>query len=488
MDKEYWRRKIKGALLGKTVGETIGRPHMGAHDAMSLEFYDPLPPPNSSCCFLDFQLVWLTKLSQLPHPVAERDFFAQCWLDHIRFYDAEYGLALRNLKNSIMPPWSGSFDNFFSDNFGAAKRADIWAFLAPAKPDLAKKAAYEDACVDHDSDGIYAAEFFAVLLSAAFIENDLDTLLNTALEAIPPESRLAEVVRETRALCAKEKDWKEVRKTLLSKYACENYEDSVMNTGFILTALLLGKGDFETSLLIAVNCARNTSGNAGMVGELLGLLEPETIPPRYLEPVTEQIGSNDPESTLNYPLNFDAFIEALIELAGRLEIHTPPVCDEPDWNHFLIPVECGIFRNWNRWNETLPETTDLPLKTQYTFPGCFNYLDTFEVPANSLYMMRFRFTIEEPKMVRVIFNCNAVSRVWVDGVFQFGRDGGWMVPSYDTVPLNQFCDMELDAGIHELVAGVAPGSPEENIYWVMGVANCSDCQWLPYAFFNSIDE
>ena len=68
MDKEYWRRKIKGALLGKTVGETIGRPHMGAHDAMSLEFYDPLPPPNSSCCFLDFQLVWLTKLSQLPHP------------------------------------------------------------------------------------------------------------------------------------------------------------------------------------------------------------------------------------------------------------------------------------------------------------------------------------------------------------------------------------------------------------------------------------
>ena len=225
-----------------------------------------------------------------------------------------------------------------------------------------------------------------------------------------------------------------------------------------------------------------------MVGELLGLLEPETIPPRYLEPVTEQIGSNDPESTLNYPLNFDAFIEALIELAGRLEIHTPPVCDEPDWNHFLIPVECGIFRNWNRWNETLPETADLPLKTQYTFPGCFNYLDTFEVPANSLYMMRFRFTIEEPKMVRVIFNCNAVSRVWVDGVFQFGRDGGWMAPSYDTVPLNQFCDMELDAGIHELVAGVALGSPEENIYWVMGVANCSDCQWLPYAFFNSIDE
>ena len=142
MDKEYWKRKIKGALLGKTIGETLGRPCLGAHDPLDLTFYDPLPPPGTSSCFLDFQLLWLAKLNQLPHPVAERDFFAQCWLDHIRFYDAENGLALRNLKNNIMPPWSGSFDNFFSDNFGAAKRVDIWAFLNPAKPETAKKLAY----------------------------------------------------------------------------------------------------------------------------------------------------------------------------------------------------------------------------------------------------------------------------------------------------------------------------------------------------------
>ena len=60
-----------------------------------------------------------------------------------------------------------------------------------------------------------------------------------------------------------------------------------MNTGFIITALLLGKGDFEKSILIAANCARNTVANAGMTGEILGMLEPEKLPERWLEPVTE---------------------------------------------------------------------------------------------------------------------------------------------------------------------------------------------------------
>lgn len=489
MDKEYWKRKIRGALLGKTIGETLGRPCLGAHDPLDLTFYDPLPPPDSSSCFLDFQLLWLAKLNQLPHPVAERDFFAQCWLDHIRFYDAENGLALRNLKNNIMPPWSGSFDNFFSDNFGAAKRVDIWAFLTPVKPDIARRLAYEDACVDHDSDGIYAAEFFAVLLNTAFVENDFNVLLDAALAAIPPDSRLATVVKETREFCGQEeRTWQEARRFILSKYDCENYEDSVMNTGFIITALLLGKGDFEKSILIAANCARNTVANAGMTGEILGMLEPEKLPERWLEPVTEKIAINDPEFTLPCPGDFNEYADQLIELAGRLEVYTPPVCEEPDWNRYLIPVECGIYRRWNRWDEALPLPDALALKTKYTFPGCFNYLDSFEVPPNSLYMMRFHFTIEEAKMIRVIFNCNAVSRVWIDGVFRFGRDSGWMAPSYDTIPLNQYCDMEVDAGIHEMLVGVAPASPSENIYWVMGVANCSDCQWLPYAFFNSAIE
>ena len=99
-------------------------------------------------------------------------------------------------------------------------------------------------------------------------------------------------------------------------------------------------------------------------------------------------------------------------------------------------------------------------------------------------MMKFHFTIEEKKKIRVIFNCNAISRVWIDGEFAFGRDGGWMSPSYSSVPLNQYADIEVEAGIHTLVAGVAPNQVNEDIYFVVGAANCSDKQWLPFAFIN----
>ncbi len=487
MDKEYWSHKIKGALLGKTIGENLGRPYLGAHEPLELTFYDPLPDPDSSSCFLDFQILWLDELSKMPHPVPERNFFAQCWLDHIRYYDAEYGIALRNLRNSIMPPWSGNFDDYFSDNFGAARRADLWAFLNPAKPDTALKITYEDACVDHDKDGVFAAEFFAVLLSNAFIESNPEALLNAALAAIPGESRLAEAVRFTRELCARENDWKEARRQFLAKFDNENYEDGIMNTGFILLAYLLGNGDFEKTVLIAANCARNTPVNAGMAGELVGLLKPDSISERWLAPVSEKIQLSDPELVMDYPQTLDAFIEQILELAPRIEAHTPRACDQPDFTPFLIPVQFGIHRNWNRWHEILPIPEYLHLDKEYTIPGTFNYLNAFEVPPNSLYMMRFQFTIDETKKVRVIFNCNATSRVWVDGVYRFGRDGGWVTPSFDTVPHNQYCDITLESGVHELLAGVAPvpAKPSETILWVMGVADCADSQWLPYAFFSN---
>lgn len=487
MDKEYWSHKIKGALLGKTIGENLGRPYLGANDPLDLTFYNPLPMRDSSSCFLDFQILWLNVLSKMPHPVPERYLFAQCWLDHVRYYDAEYGVALRNLRNSIMPPWSGNFDDYFSDNFGAARRADLWAFLNPAKPDTALKITYEDACVDHDKDGVFAAEFFAVLLSNAFIESNPDALLNAALAAIPGESRLAEAVRFTRELCARENDWKEARRQFLAKFDNENYEDGIMNTGFILLAYLLGNGDFEKTVLIAANCARNTPVNAGMAGELVGLLKPDSISERWLAPVSEKIQLSDPELVMDYPQTLDAFIEQILELAPRIEAHTPRACDQPDFTPFLIPVQFGIHRNWNRWHEILPIPEYLHLDKEYTIPGTFNYLNAFEVPPNSLYMMRFQFTIDETKKVRVIFNCNATSRVWVDGVYRFGRDGGWVTPSFDTVPHNQYCDITLESGVHELLAGVAPvpAKPSETILWVMGIADCADSQWLPYAFFSN---
>ncbi len=53
-----------------------------------------------------------------------------------------------------------------------------------------------------------------------------------------------------------------------------------------------------------------------------------------------------------------------------------------------------------------------------------------------------------------------------------------MAPSIHRAPVNQFLDIELEAGEHELLAGVAPLNGEESIFWNFGIGDVNSKQWL----------
>jgi hypothetical protein len=55
---------------------------------------------------------------------------------HVAFPWDEYGVCIRNIKRGIMPPLSGSVDNFFTRGMGAAIRSELWAAW-PLRPVLA---------------------------------------------------------------------------------------------------------------------------------------------------------------------------------------------------------------------------------------------------------------------------------------------------------------------------------------------------------------
>jgi hypothetical protein len=92
-------------------------------------------------------------------------------------------------------------------------------------------------------------------------------------------------------------------------------------------------------------------------------------------------------------------------------------------------------------------------------------------------MMRFSFKLKRKQAVRVMFNTSANSRVWIDGEYAFGREGGRMAPSFHRCPLNQYKDIELDGGEHELLAGIAPAGKEKEICWVVGIGDGTSKQW-----------
>ena len=110
MDEQLYRKKVLGCWLGKAVGGTLGAPVEGWDGPHHLEFYDPVPEtmvPNDD---LDLQVVWAMTIAGNPRPVVNSRVLAEAWLKNVGFPWDEYAVAIRNLKNGIYPPFSGSYD------------------------------------------------------------------------------------------------------------------------------------------------------------------------------------------------------------------------------------------------------------------------------------------------------------------------------------------------------------------------------------------
>ena len=180
------------------------------------------------------------------------------------------------------------------------------------------------------------------------------------------------------------------------------------------------------------------------------------------------------------PATLDEFTDLVISLGKRIKLNEKAgEVPEPDWSRFTISADCGWFGPWfhqddNRFTPKLPKRT-----FRKSFPGNFATLPSSEFPPDQLLMMRFRFELEEARSVRIMFNTNANGRVWIDGDYAFGREGGRMAPSFHRAPCNQFKDMELAAGTHELLAGIAPLDGIETVSFVFGVSDRESRQWIP---------
>jgi hypothetical protein len=98
-------------------------------------------------------------------------------------------------------------------------------------------------------------------------------------------------------------------------------------------------------------------------------------------------------------------------------------------------------------------------------------------------MMRFKFKFKKEQFARIMFNTPANSRVWIDGKYAFGREGGRMAPSFHRCPKNQYKDMKLHAGKHEILVGVTPVNGKKMIDWVIGIGDVESKQWMADIFW-----
>jgi hypothetical protein len=151
---------------------------------------------------------------------------------------------------------------------------DGWAMVAAGDPELAADLARRASSVSHDGEAIYGAQVLAAMEAQAFVESDIDALIDTGLRFVPSDSTIRRLIDDVRRSHAAQPDWRKTRQRIEETYGYDKYAGNcpiVPNHALIILSLLYGGGDFHRSLGIISTSGWDTDCNTGNVGCLLGI-------------------------------------------------------------------------------------------------------------------------------------------------------------------------------------------------------------------------
>ena len=298
--EDYFERVYAG-VLGKLIGVYLGRPIEGWTNEMiestvgEVDHYLHTTPklrrPNPLVVTDDDVTGTFTFLRALEDEGYSRDItpeqIGNNWLNYTIerrsiFWWGGVGnstehTAYARLKAGIPAPQSGSAatnGKVISEQIGAQIFIDGWALVAPGDPEFAADLARRAASVSHDGEAIYGAQVVAAMVSQAFVESDLNKLIDTGVSVVPADSIIARVIHDVREWHAAEPDWRKTRALIAANYGYDKYGGAchmVPNHALIIHAILHGDGDFSRSQMIVNTSGWDTDCNAANVGCILGV-------------------------------------------------------------------------------------------------------------------------------------------------------------------------------------------------------------------------
>jgi ADP-ribosylglycohydrolase len=273
------------------VNERLGLPLVVTDDDISgtFTFLRALPDHGNSLDLTPFQIgqTWLNYL------IEEKTILWWGGMGN----STEHTAYLR-LKNGIPAPDSGSIatnGHIVAEQIGSQIFIDGWAMVAPGNPALTADLARRAASVSHDREAIYGAQVLAVMESVAYIEKDINCLLDTAVTFIPPDSIIYRMIADLREWHTIDGDWRKTRERIVDRYGYKDYIGNchmIPNHALIILGLLYGEGDFQKSLMICNTAGWDTDCNSGNLGCLLGIrngLDTFDGPVEWRGPVADRI-------------------------------------------------------------------------------------------------------------------------------------------------------------------------------------------------------
>jgi len=270
---ERFLDKIHGCWYGKCLGGAAGAPLEGLKDIKENYDFEEIFNPDLPNDDLDIQLLWLDVLEKKGINITSCDM-ADAWLEKCWYPFSEYGYFMKNYARGIKPPYSGIINNsFFKEGMGCPIRSEIWAIICAGNPKLASKYAYNDGCLDHAENSVYAEQLLAAMQDIAFFEDDIETIIAKGLKYIPEDSKLYSCINYVVECFKNGESYLDARKMVLARYSHPDFTNVVQNMAFVVIGLLYGNGDMRDTINISLKCGYDTDCTCASAAAIVGIIK-----------------------------------------------------------------------------------------------------------------------------------------------------------------------------------------------------------------------
>jgi hypothetical protein len=276
--------KLRGGMLAQVIGNLNGLPHEFKYinNPGNVEHYTPsLPDGAQTDDDTDIEWVYLHEIARSRENFLPPDRIIALWKQHInrRIFCANlYARGLMDL--GLEPPWTGNVAlNPWSDfNISGQFICESFGLMAPAMPQTAARLGLNYTHVAIDGEPAQTTQLFTTMIATAFVETDVNKILDAGLAAVDPNSDVARVVTEVRQLHRDNPDdWRKTRRELKARWQKQGgiirekngYE---LNTACTIAALLYGKSDLVETLRTAFNFGWDADNNAATAATIIGVI------------------------------------------------------------------------------------------------------------------------------------------------------------------------------------------------------------------------
>ncbi|MGX1562610.1 ADP-ribosylglycohydrolase family protein [Streptomyces sp. NPDC055506] len=286
------RERARGALLGLAVGDALGAPaenmkpsEIRARWGRITGYVSDNPSGTDDTEYAIFSGLLLARHGSALTPAHVEAAWHE-WIadrDEGPFRGAGFSErgTLENLRRGLAAPISAQHRHAWSD--GLAMRAAPFGVFAAGRPAEAARLVAIDGSVSHDGEGIYGGQAVAAGVAAAMAGAPPIAVVAAALAVVPDDSWTARCLR--RAVAVAHRGERAVRSAVvIGGYPWTDLAPEAVALAF--GAYAAADGDFEQSVLTAVNMGRDADTTAAVAGALAGATRGvSAIPQAWTTPI-----------------------------------------------------------------------------------------------------------------------------------------------------------------------------------------------------------